>query len=73
MDTLKRMGEMASTFEALAALLVGIFTLILGLFWLRKQTGKYFPLPAGALTMLGVGAKQSEDGTWYLAQVFGRK
>jgi uncharacterized protein YkwD len=22
---------------------------------------------------LGVGAKQSEDGTWYLAQVFGRR
>ena len=27
----------------------------------------------GSFTMLGVGAKQSEDGTWYLAQVFGRK
>jgi uncharacterized protein YkwD len=27
----------------------------------------------GSFTMLGGGAKQSEDGTWYLAQVFGRK
>ena len=27
----------------------------------------------GDFTLLGVGAKQSEDGTWYLAQVFGRQ
>ena len=37
------------------------------------STGHRENILNGSFTMLGVGAKQSEDGTWYLAQVFGRK